>query len=256
MQAHPPCRSLTRRGLLLLATGGAFADESKVENASSRHWHQRVAAFAQESPDPGGIVFLGDSMTERFALAALLGHATHKPLINRGIGGDKVGGWRYWGVLDRLDAVLALKPAQVMLMIGVNDLVFAHTPAASLYPNFARLLERLKAGVPKVLVQAVLPVRGGLAQHQASIDAFNQHLTQQVQRLGLDALDQRFAFTGPDGQLRQELAADAVHLNETGYRLWAQALLPWVSAAHALRGDPHAASRSHASARSRLAAAG
>jgi lysophospholipase L1-like esterase len=214
-----------RRALLLAAPGAALA-EPKIENASSRHWHARVAQFAREQVAPGGIVFLGDSMTERFPLQALLGGATPRPLVNRGIGGDKVGGWRYWGLLDRLDAVLALQPAQLVLMIGVNDLVFAGTPFEVLLPSLSRLLDRLQAGVPNLLVQAVLPVRGGLAQHRGRIDRYNESLKAEAQRRQLPWLDLRFAFSDREDLLREDLASDAVHLNEAGYRRWAEALAP------------------------------
>lgn len=217
---------MKRRHFLGLAVPLGVAAEGRIENESSRHWHARVAQFARESVPQGSLVFLGDSMTERFAPQALLGSATKRALVNRGIGGDKVGGWRYWGLLDRLDAVLALQPAQLVLMIGINDLVFAGTPVQRLWPACTQLLERLHAGVPRVLVQAVLPVRGSLPVHAPKLGPFNAHLQQQAERLGLDWLTLHDAFADPQGLLRSEWAADAVHLNEAGYRHWAAALAP------------------------------
>lgn len=217
-------RLWTRRGLLAAALPlAAGAQPARIENASSQHWHARVAGFAREPVVPGSIVFLGDSMTERFPLQALLGARTRRTLVNRGIGGDKVGGWRYWGLLDRLDAVLALQPAQLVLMIGINDLTHANTPFESLLPNATRLLERLSR-LPAVLVQAVLPVRDSLALHRARLAPYNAHLQAEVQRLGLDWLDLRDDFTAADGLLRADWASDAVHLNAAGYAHWAMRL--------------------------------
>ena len=217
---------MKRRNLMLAALPlGAAAQHAKVENEMSRYWRERVDGFAKEQVAPGSIVFLGDSMTERFALQSLLGSTTQRRLVNRGIGGDKVGGWRYWGLLDRLDAVLALQPAQLVLMIGVNDLVFANTPTASLHGEASRLLERL-ASLTRVTVQAVLPVRGDLARHRARFAPYNAHLQAEAQRLRLQWLDLGPTFSDAEGLLRAELASDAVHLNEAGYRLWAQKLAP------------------------------
>ena len=217
---------MKRRALLAAAWAGpAAAQYARIENASSAHWHARVAAFAQERVVPGGIVFLGDSMTERFPLQALLGAATPRALVNRGIGGDKVGGWRYWGLLDRLDAVLALHPAQLVLMIGINDLTHAGTPFDSLLPHATRLLERLQ-GLPQVLVQAVLPVRDSLAVHAPRLAPYNAHLRRECQRLNLQWLDLHADFADADGALDLAWAADAVHLNTAGYRRWAEALKP------------------------------
>lgn len=215
-----------RRRHLLLATPALAAANTRIENESSRHWHARVASFASETVAPGAIVFLGDSMTERFPLQALLGERTTRQLVNRGIGGDKVGGWRYWGLLDRLDAVLALQPAQLVLMIGVNDLVFAATPFEVLLPSVARLLDLLRAGGPQLVVHAVLPVRDRLATHGARIHAYNDALQTEVRRRSLAWLDLRPQFTDAEGLLRADLASDAVHLNAQGYQRWAQALAP------------------------------
>lgn len=217
---------MKRRSLLLAALPlGVTAQHAKVENEMSRYWRERVDGFAKEPVVAGSIVFLGDSMTERFALPSLLGGATQRRLVNRGIGGDKVGGWRYWGLLDRLNAVLDLQPTQLVLMIGVNDLVFAHTPSESLHANARLLLERL-AGIPQLIVQSVLPVRGNLAQHQARFAPYNAHLQAEAKRLRLHWLDLRPPFTNDDGLLRAEFASDAVHLNDAGYRLWAGQLAP------------------------------
>lgn len=215
-----------RRRHLLLAAPALASANTRIENESSRHWHARVASFANETVAPGGIVFLGDSMTERFPLQALLGESSSRQLVNRGIGGDKVGGWRYWGLLDRLDAVLALQPAQCVLMIGVNDLVFAGTPFESLLPAVTRLLDRLSAGGPQLLVQAVLPLRDRLATHRERIHVYNEALQAEVKRRGLAWLDLRPLFTDADGLLRADLASDAVHLNGRGYQHWAQSLAP------------------------------
>lgn len=217
---------MKRRAFLTAALPlAAAAQVERIENASSAHWHARVAGFAKETVAPGGIVFLGDSMTERFPLQALLGEATPRALVNRGIGGDKVGGWRYWGLLDRLDAVLALQPAQLVLMIGINDLTHANTPFDNLLPNATRLLERLSA-LPNVLVQAALPLRDSLAVHTPRLAPYNAHLRAECQRLKLHWLDLHADFADAQGLLRADWAADAVHLNAAGYAHWAQALKP------------------------------
>jgi lysophospholipase L1-like esterase len=225
-----------RDGLLALlavaCTGpGRAAESPKVDNEMARYWRRRVAEFeaaqAAGSVPRGGIVFLGDSMTERFDLARHFAADVRRPLVNRGIGGDKIGGWRYWGLLDRLDStVLALAPHQVVLAIGVNDLVFAHTPLDNLLPNAERLLARLSAAVPNVLVQAVLPVRASLARHNGAIRSFNRELAAMTTKLGLPLLDAAPALADAEGELSADCAADAVHLNAEGYRRWAERIRP------------------------------
>jgi lysophospholipase L1-like esterase len=197
-----------------------------VDNEMSRYWRSKVQAWAAvPAPAAGGIVFLGDSMTERFALASAFPELPAAALINRGIGGDKVGGWRYLGLLDRLQgSVMALAPRQVVLMIGVNDIVFAGTPAADLGQGLERLMAGLATGRAPVLVQAVLPVRGRHGPHNARITIFNRELRAAAQRQGFAWLDLTAAFSDSQGQLRAELAADDIHLNPAGYALWAEGL--------------------------------
>ena len=191
----------------------------------SRYWVARVAAFAAESPPRGALVFAGDSMTERFALARHL-PASLGPFVNRGVGGDKVGGWRYRGLLDRIEAsVIALAPRQAVLMIGVNDIVFAATPPALLDAAADELLRRLAAAAP-LLVQSVLPARALLSVHNPAIARFNTQLAALAATHGAGWLDLRPAFTDAQGELRAEFASDSLHLNEAGYARWAAALAP------------------------------
>jgi lysophospholipase L1-like esterase len=227
---------LSRRACIASALAAGWstrlsAGEPKVDNEMARYWCRRVAEFEAEaaagSVPAGSIVFLGDSMTERFDLARHFAAVVRRPPVNRGIGGDKVGGWRYWGVLDRLEStVVALAPHQVVLSIGVNDLVFAHTPLDNLLPSTERLLVRLASAVPHLLVQTVLPVRAGLARYNGAIRDFNRALIEMSLRLRLPLLDAAPVFADLAGELAIDCAVDAVHLNAEGYRRWAARILP------------------------------
>jgi lysophospholipase L1-like esterase len=234
-----PTSALRRRlvagfvGAACVTAPRVWAAEPRVDNEMARYWRRRVAEFGAEQAagrmPRGAIVLLGDSMTERFALDRHFDPAAGRPLVNRGIGGDKVGGWRYWGLLDRLETtVLPLAPHQVVLMIGVNDLVFAHTPADLLHAATERLVQRLAAAVPHLLVQTVLPVRGALAVHNSAIVAFNERLAAITRDHRLPLLDLAPTFRDAAGELRADRAADAVHLNDAGYRQWAGLLAPWL----------------------------
>ncbi len=60
----------------------------------------------------GEIVFFGNSITERVSWSELL---ENDKIINRGIGGDIC-----WGVYNKLDEVLASKPKNIFLLIGIK----------------------------------------------------------------------------------------------------------------------------------------
>lgn len=199
---------------------------AKVMNESTRHWIARWQQFqAEESTvEPGGIVYLGDSMTERFPPDLYIQSAT---IHNRGIGGDKIGGWKYYGLLDRLDvSVCNLKPSAVVVMIGVNDIVFASTPEEDMRKGYERLLTEMQACAPnsRILLLSVLPVRTTNKEFNPRIVQFNAFIRELAERKGADFLDLHPLFLDEAGELKQDYASDPIHLNRNGYTVWATAL--------------------------------
>jgi hypothetical protein len=78
----------------------------------------RLASFKElnKRAQKGGVVFVGDSITEGFPIDEIL--QCNKPMYNRGINGDTS-----IGVLDKLkEEVFDLIPSKVFLLIGTNDL--------------------------------------------------------------------------------------------------------------------------------------
>src|SRR4051812_2060560 len=72
----------------------------------SDHWKSRYNEFLQEPRKYGGIVFLGNSLTEMFNLSTL----GDSSIINRGINGDFT-----QGVLKRLPEVISLQPSRIFI---------------------------------------------------------------------------------------------------------------------------------------------
>lgn len=102
---------------------------------------------------PGGIVFLGDSLTQRYPLADFY---PNMPIYNRGIDGDTT-----LGVLKRLDvSVFALQPSIVVLQIGTNDLQVAELAPKATIENIQLILSKIKEGLPyvKILLVSLYPV--------------------------------------------------------------------------------------------------
>lgn len=102
---------------------------------------------------PGGIVFLGDSLTQRYPLADFY---PNMPIYNRGIDGDTT-----VGVLKRLDvSVFALEPSIVVLQIGTNDLQVAEFPPKATIENIQLIVSKIKEGLPnvKILLVSLYPV--------------------------------------------------------------------------------------------------
>lgn len=190
-------------------------------------YSRRLGVLASLPARAGCVVMLGDSLTEGCEWGELLGRPD---VVNRGIGGDTSA-----GVLRRLDAVTALQPSAVCLMIGINDLG-SRVPAAEVVANVRAILERLRsAGVPRIVLQSVLPLRRVAANPYRSIvsDAAVAALNDEFRALaagdGTCFLDLRPDLT-PGGELPAAHTSDGLHLTGAAYRRWAAQLLPLLPA--------------------------
>jgi lysophospholipase L1-like esterase len=166
------------------------------------------------------VVMLGDSLTE----AAQWSEITGCPFVaNRGIGADDSA-----GVLQRVEEVIALKPTAVFLMIGIND-VNSSVPAVKIVANVRQTIERLtKAGI-HVYLTLVLPVAKSFSQQiNPKVEELNAAYQELAVQTGASVVDFRQGVQTESGFLRDELSIDGVHLTPAGYRLWRDAVAPYI----------------------------
>ena len=194
-----------------------FAQHERTE-----HWHQRNQQFIRELDfsSPGKIIFLGNSITEGFDLDF---HFPVTKPINRGISGDHID-----GLLERLEtSVLRLKPSRLYILIGIND-IGAGDPDSVILDNTHRLLETLKVGLrdSAVFIQSILPTTTAWTNcPKEKIIRLNSQLHRITETYGFKWIDLYPLFVDSTGYLRRDLTDDGLHLNETGYRVWAEVLL-------------------------------
>ncbi len=212
-------------------------EEERVARARETrfpHYADRLAAFLRETPEvePGGIVFLGDSITEAFPAAKAF---PGQNVLNRGIGGDRIG-----GVLERLDvSVSRPQPRRVFLMIGINDIVGTpNVPVASLAGEYGRLLDQLREAAPEaeIVVQYLLPLSGGFAVHNERVREMNVEIRRLAEERGLPFLDLHWHLRDESGALRREFTFDGIHLTLMGYWAWLESFFTPVELAEASAG--------------------
>jgi 7,8-dihydropterin-6-yl-methyl-4-(beta-D-ribofuranosyl)aminobenzene 5'-phosphate synthase len=204
-------------------------EQGRTIDSNYEHFRGTVARFAEEnrSVKPGGVVLLGDSITEGWPAALLPADGS---VVARGIGGDKVGG-RYYGVRDRLRvSVFDLSPRKVYLLIGINNIIFWPVPASELLDDYDKLLTELRAGAPgtKVVVQALLPLSLDYAGYNPTVLAFNKGLRKLASKHGCAFLDLHARFADARRELPADFTEDGLHLNGKGYAKWAK-LIPEIS---------------------------
>ena len=183
---------------------------------------KKVASFQTEGITKKDFVFLGNSLTVRADWAKLLDLPNTK---NRGISGDIT-----FGVLERLDQVVAAKPSKVFVLIGIND-ISRNIPDSIILRNFKNIIKRIKTGSKKTKIYfyTLLPVN-------SSFNKFKKHYGKDEHILWLNSEIRKLAdkkvtiidlyphFLDAEHHLKAELTDDGLHLNAEGYQIWTEVL--------------------------------
>ncbi|MEL6867942.1 MAG: GDSL-type esterase/lipase family protein [Bacteroidota bacterium] len=188
-------------------------------------YEHKKSIQADLSIDSTDIVFMGNSITAQGPWVEFFDQPRIK---NRGIEGDVT-----QGILERLAHMLKTPPAQLFLLIGINDLI-ANDPAHVL-KNYRRILEELaeKAPQTQVIIQSIYPVNDNLRKngidHQDILD-INTELEKMVAEFGMIYVDLHPLLANAQGKLNAEFSIDGIHLNSKGYAVVRKALEPYVNA--------------------------
>jgi lysophospholipase L1-like esterase len=165
------------------------------------------------------IVFIGDSITENWALADPQFFAGG--IVNRGISGQTTP-----QMLVRFRAdVIALKPQVVHIMAGTNDIAGNTGPTTSqdVKNNIVSMVELARANGIRVVLASIPPAAEFNWRPQLKpvpqIDALNSWLREYATQNRLQYIDYHTALVGSSGELRAELGNDGVHPNRDGYRI-------------------------------------
>lgn len=189
------------------------------------HYEKRITLFKSEPIKKGRIIFLGNSIMEFGDWKKLLNDST---VINRGIAADNS-----FGVLDRLEDVIARQPSKLFVKIGIND-ISQNIPIDIIVKNIATIIEQVKAKSPgtKIYVHSVLPTNDNVKNEYP--DAFNKNnkvnaVNEQLKRMAKDHsltyIDLNKELRDKDGKLDTKYAEpDGLHLNQLGYQVWVKLL--------------------------------
>ncbi len=179
---------------------------------------------ARTAPVTGGVVLLGDSITEEGDWASLL---PGLPVANQGYSG-----FTTEQLVPVAVDVAAVRPAVVFVLTGTND-IRDDRPATWSATHLDELVRTLRDGFPDtlVVVQSVLP----RSDATAAVDAVNDALRDVAESRGAVWLDLHPHFDDGAGGLRPAETTDGIHLSVAGYERWA----PVISAELERRGiDP------------------
>lgn len=204
--------------LTCAATFGQLADEYRPPG----RYHADNEQLKAQGAVAGRVVFLGDSITDRWRLAQSF---PDKPYVNRGIGGQTVRQM----LVRMFPDVIDLKPAAMILLAGTNDIERNSGPAtlAQIAGNVQAITELAQGHGIKVILCSVLPVNDYTQRKQigkrppADILKLNEWLKGYAARVKAVYADYYSAVVDDKGFLRDGISGDGLHPNPKGYEIMA-----------------------------------
>jgi lysophospholipase L1-like esterase len=171
-------------------------------------------------------ILFGDSMTENFWPYMVKSDS----ILNMGISGDFTE-----GLIMRIDDVIRLKPDNLFIMIGINDIV-EKVPLKEIKFNYKKIVELVRSDSPdtKIYIQSTLPTRDleSLLSSSTSVNKsvieLNDYLKLMSKDQGLTFIDMYASFIDEHNNLKSELTWDGIHLNQQGYMIWKNYLAPYL----------------------------
>lgn len=205
---------------MLIAFGiGVYKYRALIKTRISRLWgkpenrwqveaqkHQLYDAYLQNI----SCVMLGNSITQQAQWNELL---NRNDIANRAISGETIS-----GMLQRLPAILALKPKLIFVMAGINDIIYRGHHAEAIFKEYKQLLDSILAHHVEPVVTSTLFVTydSGINQQVAVL---NQLLVQYCQQQQIRFVDLNRSLS-KDGLLLSEFSYDGIHINDKAYKIW------------------------------------
>jgi platelet-activating factor acetylhydrolase IB subunit beta/gamma len=196
------------------------------------HHIERHAAFLRRIKEgPIGLLFLGDSLTRRWAEVPWLWEryfAKYHP-ANFGVGSDTTQNLK-WRILH--GELEGINPGAVVLLIGTNNLPL-HNEAeiAAAITDIVTILHQ-KLPETKLILMGLLPrdADDSSRDYLRSITAINRELHKLAGLGYVKFLDIGDKFKDCDGKVNRTLMPDGLHMVEPGYEIWGEFLLPFLEA--------------------------
>ncbi|MBP63606.1 MAG: hypothetical protein CMJ62_18945 [Planctomycetaceae bacterium] len=200
-----------------------------IHSSPYQAWQKEIARFEeqdqQETPKPGGVVFVGSSSIRDWKTLQQDFPATN--VIGRGFGGSEL--------IDSIAyaprIVTNYQPRAVAVYAGDNDIARGKK-AARVFRDFRRLVEVIHRRSPQARIGfiAVKPSikRWNLWPEMKRANSLIHQYASGHERIAY--LDIATPMLGTRGMPREDLfVEDGLHLNRKGYELWASVVRSWLT---------------------------
>lgn len=204
--------------------GSIVATQHTVDRAKKRT--EFLLQRAKENQGKCDIVFLGDSITERWetdGTNAWNHYYGDRKVLNLGVGGDRTQHmlWRLeQGQLD------GLEPKVLVFLLGTNNA--NDRPEDEIVASLKTVLGKVRKRLPKtkILLMGIFPRGQTFNPIRGKVLQVNQALAQLEDGQHLFFMDIGARFVGGDGSISKTVMKDYVHLSARGYEIWAEAIEP------------------------------
>lgn len=210
--------------IFVITSANAFSQAKYDSNYINTYYQQKVSLFKLLPTSKKDIVFLGNSITDIGEWSEIW---QNKHIKNRGISGDVT-----FGVLARLNDIVAGKPAKLFIMIGINDIA-RNIPDSVIVSNYQKMIAVVKAQSPttQLYLQSILPTNNEFTQfknHQNKTEHIlfiNQQLEKICAEQKINFINLYPHFLDETGKLSKTFTNDGLHLTGAGYMQWKKILL-------------------------------
>lgn len=174
---------------------------------------------------PNQTVIAGDSITEIFNMELFDDYikSSGKLVYNRGISGDTSN-----RLLERFESnVLSLKPSNLVLLIGTNDLTLI-SDVNYVCSNIEKIIDMAMASDNNmnIILQSVYPVNYKNKRKNKAIAALNYMLKKLSDEKGITYLDVYSSLLDENGGLDSKYTYDGLHPNVKGFEVAAEKIIP------------------------------
>jgi lysophospholipase L1-like esterase len=225
--------SLTCNALALLDIDAYLATYRAANRPRYRQQLEMFASAQAPHRHRPVVLFLGDSLTNRWNWHEFLADRTPAMVLNRGLSGDTVE-----RLLARFEDTVPpqARIQRAFIMIGINDIQRRHFHLPTFITHYHELIDRVLAtvAVDKICLLSILPTRWAETSN-AVIQATNAELGILAQDKGLCYIDLHRDFVDATGQLAAPLTNDGLHLSVEGYQRRIAAITPYLPPGHDIK---------------------
>lgn len=178
------------------------------------------------------IVFLGDSITERYDLDE---YYSKYHVVNSGMSGDATE-----DILNNLETrVYIYNPTKVFLLIGTND-IEREKSVEYIYNNITKIITKIKKNRPKakIYLESIYPINNGDDEkinmetvdirENDKINKINNKLKNYCKEHNITFININKVLLDEDNMLNLEYTLDGLHISDKGYSEITKKILPYL----------------------------